>query len=63
MAPKKGKKNNKRKIKTPQRFTQANPIITDTETENDSQPEEVPEPVESEEESDQVTVPTLPNGE
>ena len=61
MAPKKGKKNNKRKIKTPQRFTQANPIITDMETENESQPDEGPDPVESE--SDQETVPTLPNGE
>ena len=63
MAPKKGKKNNKRKIKTPQRFTRANPIITDTETEVESQPDEGPDPVESEGESDQETVPTLPNGE
>ena len=60
MAPKKNKKNNKRKIKTPQRFTQANPIITDTETEVKSQPDEVPDNVESDLDSDQDTVPTLP---
>ena len=63
MAPKKNKKNNKRKLKTPQRFTRANPIITDTETEVESQPDEVPDNVESDVDSDQDTAPTLPNGE
>ena len=63
MAPKKIKKNNKRKLKIPQRFTRANPIITDTETEVESQPDEVPDNVESDVDSDQDTGPTLPNGE
>ena len=63
MNPKKGKKNNKRKAKTPQRITRANPVIIDTETENDSQQEEVPDSAESEGETDPETVPTLPNGE
>ena len=63
MAPKKNKKNNKRKLKTPQRVTRANPKVTDTETEVESQPDEGPDPVESEGESDPETVPTLPNGE
>ena len=59
----KGKKNNKRKAKTPQRVTRNNPFVIDTETENDSQQEEVPDSPESEGEDDPEVVPTLPNGE
>ena len=64
MNPKnKGKKNNKRKAKTPQRVTCNNPFVINTETENESQQEEVPDSPESEGEDDPEVVQTLPNGE
>ena len=47
----------------PKRVTRLHPLV-DTETENDSQQEEVPESAESEgEEEPQTTEPTLPDGE
>ena len=63
MNPKKNKNKNRRKSRTPKRVTRLHPLV-DTETENDSQQEEVPESAESEgEEEPQTTEPTLPDGE
>ena len=65
MNPKnKAKKNhNKRKARTPKRVTRNNPLVSDIETADDSQQEEVPDSQESEGEDEPQLVPTLPNGE
>ena len=57
------KKNNKRKARTPKRVTRLNPLVSDIETTDDSQQEEVPDSQESEGEDEPELVPTLPNGE
>ena len=66
MNPKKGKNKNRRKSRTPKkRHTRLHPL-GDTETENDSQPdelEEVPESAESEGEEEPQLDPILPDGE
>ena len=64
MNPKnKAKKNNKRKARTPKRVTRNNPLVSDIETADDSQQEEVPDSQESEGEDEPELVTTLPNGE
>ena len=64
MNPKnKAKKNNKRKARTPKRVTGNNPLVSDIETADDSQQEEVPDSQESEGEDEPELVPTLPSGE
>ena len=66
MNPKKNKNKNRRKSRTPKkRVTRLHPL-GDTETENDSQPEEpeeVPESAESEGEEEPQSDPILPDGE
>ena len=59
----KGKKKDKRKARTPKRVTCNNPLVSDIETADDSQQEEVPDSQESEGEDEPELVPTLPNGE
>ena len=65
MNPKnKGNKNkNRRKSRTPKRVTRLHPLVSDIETADDSQQEEVPDSQESEGEDEPQLVPTLPNGE
>ena len=64
MNPKnKAKKNNRRKSRTPKRVARNNPLVSDIETADDSQQEEVPDSQESEGEDEPQLVPTLPNGE
>ena len=64
MNPKnKAKKNNRRKSRTPKRVTRNNPLVSDIETVDESQQEEVPDSQESEGEEDPDLVPTLPSGE
>ena len=55
------KKNNRRKSRTPKRVTRLNPLVSDIETSDDSQQEEVPDSQESEGEDEPQLVPTLPN--
>ena len=62
MNPKKNKNKNRRKSRTPKRVTRLHPLV-DTETENDSQQEEVPESAESEGEEEPQLDPILPDGE
>ena len=62
MNPKKNKNKNRRKSRTPKMVTRLHPLVN-TETENDSQQEEVPESAESEGEDEPQLGPTLPNGE
>ena len=64
MNPKKNNKNrNRRKAKTPQRVTRLHPLVSEIDTTDDSQQEEVPDSHESEGESEPDLTPTLPNGE
>ena len=64
MNPKnKSKKKDKRKARTPKRVTRNNPLVSDIETADDSQQEEVPDSQESEGEDEPELVPTLPSGE
>ena len=59
----KSKKKDKRKARTPKRVTRNNPLVSDIETVDDSQQEEVPDSQESEGEDEPELVPTLPSGE